>query len=155
VTLDDASLYGGANPYPKGSNSSSAAPVATDASLSDPAAWMALVGNDAALTAFVTKGLGNAASVPGLVDYYVGKVKGQPGANAAEQAGSAAYWNQKFANDPHNTGSTTTLAAMSTPTVGKAPFQPSASSLAAFTPTVITAPPTMSLASLYQPMAAV
>ena len=112
-------------------------PTATDPSLSDPSKWMALVQNDAQLTDFVTKGLGNAASVPGLVDYYKGKVKGQPGANPTEQAGSAAYWNEKFANDPNRTGGSTTLAAAVPAPVTRAPFQPSASSLAAFTPIVI------------------
>jgi hypothetical protein len=153
VTLADASLYGGGGGAAGGA--ASVAPTPTDPSLSDPSKWMALVGNDAQLTDFVTKGLGNAAAVPGLVDYYKGKVKGQPGANPTEQAGSAAYWNEKFANDPNRTGGSTTLAAV-VPTTTRAPFQPSASSLAAFTPVVIPgAQSTMTLADLYGPMGAV
>jgi hypothetical protein len=73
--------------------------------LSDPSTWMSLVGNDAMLKQWVTQGLGTkGAATPGLVDYYVGKIKGQPGANATEQAGSAAYYLQKLQNDPNVTG---------------------------------------------------
>ena len=60
--------------------------------------------------------------------------------------------NEKFASDPHNTGGSTTLSA-AVPTPLPRTFQPSASSLAAFTPVVI--PPvqsTMSLADLYRPL---
>jgi len=72
--------------------------------LSDPATWMSLVGDDAKLDAFVRQGLGPKAD-EGLVNYYKEKVRGQPGANANEQAGSANYWREKFAADPINGGS--------------------------------------------------
>lgn len=71
--------------------------------LSNPQAWMGLVGNDAQLTAFVQSGLGPNAS-PSLVNYYKTKIQGQPGANPTEQAGSAAYWLQKLKSDPSVTG---------------------------------------------------
>lgn len=71
--------------------------------LSDPNAWMSLVGNTPALTSWVQQGLGPSAS-PDLVSYYVGKIKGQPGANPTEQAGSANYWMQKLQSDPNVTG---------------------------------------------------
>ena len=80
--------------------------AASTGDLSNPSAWMALVGNDSALKAWITQGLGSAAQTPGLVDYYAKVIKGQPGANASEQAGSAAYYLQKFAADPNNTGKT-------------------------------------------------
>ena len=86
--------------------------------LSNPSAWMALVGNDTALKSWVTSGLGSGAQTPGLVDYNVGKIKGQPGANPTEQAGSANYWLQKLQSDPNvrggaaaATGPVNTLAA--------------------------------------------
>jgi hypothetical protein len=72
--------------------------------LSDPNAWMSLVGNDQALKSWVAQGLGPASQTPGLVDYYVGKIKGQPGANPTEQAGSANYWMGKLQSDPNVTG---------------------------------------------------
>src|SRR5260221_1937512 len=50
--------------------------------LSDPNAWMALVNDTPKLTQWVTSGLGAAAQAkPDLVSYYVGQIKGQPGAN--------------------------------------------------------------------------
>ncbi len=79
-------------------------PTQTLAMLSNPSAWMSLVGNDPALKSWVTAGLGSGANTPGLVDYYVGKIKGQPGANPTEQAGSANYWLQKLQNDPNVRG---------------------------------------------------
>lgn len=66
--------------------------------LSDPTAWMGLVSDPTKLSAFV-KGVAPSMD-PGLVSYYVGKIQGQPGANPAEQAGSAQYWANKIASDP-------------------------------------------------------
>jgi hypothetical protein len=71
--------------------------------LSDPNTWMSLVADTPALTSWVQQGLGPAAK-PDLVNYYVGKIKGQPGANAQEQAGSANYWLQKLRSDPELAG---------------------------------------------------
>lgn len=85
--------------------------------LSDPNAWMSLVGNDQALTQFVTQGLGSAAQKPGLVDYYKKVIKGQPGANPTEQAGSAKFYMDLFAKDPNVTGQPAASAA----TAGRAP----------------------------------
>jgi len=73
--------------------------------LSDPHAWMSLVGNQDQLRQFVSQGLGAAAQrKPDLVDYYMKKIQGQPGANAQEQAGSAQYWMDKMQQDPNVTG---------------------------------------------------
>lgn len=83
---------------PAGSTSGSSA------NLSDPAAWMSLVGNDQALSQWVAQGLGSASQKPGLVDYYVKTIKGQPGANATEQSGSAKYYQDLFAKDPNVSG---------------------------------------------------
>lgn len=97
--------------------------------LTNPSTWMSLVGNNQALSSWVTQGLGSAASKPGLVDYYVGKIKGQPGANATEQAGSAAYWLNKLKSDPNVTGAPSGTLATPTPqptgTLGSmvAPYQ--------------------------------
>ncbi len=73
--------------------------VPVGGNLSDPATWMALVNNPTGLRAWVQQGLGPNAS-PQLIDYYVSKVQGQPGANPTEQAGSAQYWMQKLQSDP-------------------------------------------------------
>jgi hypothetical protein len=70
--------------------------------LSDPNAWMGLVGNDAQLTQWVQQQ--NPGLSPDLVQYYVGKIKGQPGANPTEQAGSANYWADKLKADPTTGG---------------------------------------------------
>ncbi len=71
--------------------------------LSDPAAWMALVNDPTKLRAWVKQGLGPSAP-DSLIDYYASKVKGQPGANPGEQAGSAQYWLTKLQADPNITG---------------------------------------------------
>lgn len=92
-----------ATPTPTTSPTTSSPPPNT-ASLSDPAAWMSLVGNDSQLTSFVQQGLGPKSGDPELVNYYVGKIKEQPGANPTEQAGSAQYWLDKMAKDPKVTG---------------------------------------------------
>lgn len=117
--------------------------------LSDPNAWMSLVGNDQALTQFVAQGLGPAAQKPGLVDYYKKVIKGQPGANPTEQAGSAKYYMDLFAKDPNVTGQSAAPAA-----AGKAPVpatlgQAAMYSAAPYTPITpaLTAPPVGSLAS--------
>ncbi len=70
--------------------------------LSDPSAWMGLVGDDAKLTQWVQSQ--NPGLAPDLVQYYVGKIKGQPGANPTEQAGSANYWGGKLKSDPTTGG---------------------------------------------------
>lgn len=67
--------------------------------LNDPAAWMNLVRNPEQLRAWVQQGLGPNADAQ-LINYYVGKVQGQPGANPTEQAGSANYWLDKLRRDP-------------------------------------------------------
>jgi hypothetical protein len=80
-------------------------PQANLGNLSDPNAWMALVNDTPKLTQWVAGALGPAAQAkPDLVSYYVGKIKGQPGANPTEQAGSANYWMQKLQSDPNVTG---------------------------------------------------
>jgi len=80
-------------------------PQANIGNLSDPNAWMALVNDTPKLTQWVAGALGPAAQAkPDLVSYYVGKIKGQPGANPTEQAGSANYWMQKLQSDPNVTG---------------------------------------------------
>ena len=96
----------GTNPTPGTTTPPTAAPnpAQTIGALSNPSAWMSLVGNDTALKSWVTSGLGSGANTPGLVDYYVGKIKGQPGANPTEQAGSANYWLQKLQSDPNARG---------------------------------------------------
>lgn len=95
-TLASSQTAPAAGPMPSGQ--------APSGNLADPKAWMALVGNDQALTDFVTQGLGTAAQKPGLVDYYKKVIKGQPGANEMEQAGSAKYYQELFAKDPNVTG---------------------------------------------------
>lgn len=71
--------------------------------LTQPATWMALVGNSAQLSTWVKQYLGPNAD-PGLVQYYVQAIQKSPGANPSEQAGSAQYWQQKIAQDPSLTG---------------------------------------------------
>ena len=51
--------------------------------------------NSPAVNDWVKQGLGSTAT-PELVNYYVGKIRGQPGANPTEQAGGATYWLQKM-----------------------------------------------------------
>jgi hypothetical protein len=70
--------------------------------LSDPSAWMGLVGNQSQLTQWVQQQNPNLS--PGLVQYYASKIQGQPGANPTEQAGSANYWMQKIQSDPTTGG---------------------------------------------------
>ena len=62
-----------------------------------------MVGDTPRLTSWVQSQLGPTAK-PDLVSYYVGKIKGQPGANPTEQAGSATYWAQKIHADPSLAG---------------------------------------------------
>lgn len=127
---------------------------APSGNLTDPSAWMSLVGNDAELSKWVTQGLGSAASKPGLVDYYVGKIKGQPGANANEQAGSAAYWLQKLQSDPNGggAGSAATPAKTAGPvTLNYSPSRVGAAAGNVTTPTVgILQAPTYPYRSLSQ-----
>ena len=116
--------------------------------LSDPNAWMSLVSNTPALSSWVAQGLGPTAS-PDLVNYYVGKIKGQPGANPTEQAGSANYWMQKLQSDPNVTGRAAAPAAAGRPpvpaTLGQAGgFMPTAST--PYTPALM-APQVGSLAA--------
>lgn len=118
----------GGNPLPSTpttptstSTTPSANPVT--ANLSDPKAWMALVGNDQALSQWVQQGLGPKAD-PGLVNYYVGKIKGQPGANPTEQAGSANYWMQKLQTDPSVTGRVAPTASAAVPSTAANMFLP-------------------------------
>jgi len=103
------------------------APPANGANLSDPAAWMSLVGNTAALSDWTKAGLGPTAT-PELVDYYVSKIKGQPGIDAHEQAGGATYWLDKM-----RTGATEAPA--------RAPAPYAANAYAATPPTPAYAPP--------------
>ena len=77
--------------------------------LSDPNAWMGLVRDPKALSTWVAQGLGPAAAKPGLVDYYVGKIHEQPGANPTEQAGGAAYWLQKLQAGAGGTSATSAV----------------------------------------------
>ena len=89
-----------------------ATPQTSFGNLSDPSAWMSLVNDTPKLTQWVQQGLGAAAAAkPDLVSYYVGKIKGQPGANPQEQAGSANYWMQKLQSDPNVTGIASRAAA--------------------------------------------
>ena len=67
--------------------------------LSDPRQWDALVASPENLKSWIK------SQNPGwndqLVNYYAGVIKGQPGANDTEKAGSANYYiNQKFKQDP-------------------------------------------------------
>lgn len=68
----------------------SAGDTSSFGNLSDPNAWMNLVGDSNKLAQWVQ------ASYPGLspegVQYYVQHIQEKPGANPTEQAGSAAYW---------------------------------------------------------------
>lgn len=61
------------------------------------AGWMALVGNDQNLLAWVK------SIKPGISDgdaqYYVNAIKSRPGANQQEQAGGASYWSGRILND--------------------------------------------------------
>lgn len=68
--------------------------------LGDPSTWMNLVRNPTQLAQWVRSGLGPNASDQ-LVNYYVGKIQQQPGANLNEQAGSAGYWMDKLQRDPN------------------------------------------------------
>ncbi len=103
---------GGASPtlpasqtVPSSSLTSPAANPQTNAALSNPGAWMALVNNPTALSGWVSQNLGAVATKnPGLVNYYVQKIQQQPGANPTEQAGSANYWAQKINADPNVSG---------------------------------------------------
>jgi hypothetical protein len=66
--------------------------------LNSAQSWMGLVNDPQKLTSWIK------ANNPGwndqLVNYYAGVIKGQPGANPTEQAGSAQYYLDKFAADP-------------------------------------------------------
>lgn len=100
---------------PPGASTGTPGPSGTSAAadygnLSDPNTWMGLVGDKTKLTSWVQQGLGPKASQD-LVNYYVGKIQGQPGANPTEQAGSANYWLNKLQNDPNITGKSATAAA--------------------------------------------
>ncbi len=68
----------------------SAGDTSSFGNLSDPNAWMGLVGDSNKLSQWVQ------ASYPGLspegVQYYVQHIQEKPGATPEEQAGSAAYW---------------------------------------------------------------
>lgn len=133
--------------------SSSTAPTSTSTlpsanALGDPSTWMGLVGNTPALTDWVRQGLGPKASAD-LVNYYVGKIKGQPGANPTEQAGSANYWLQKLRSDPNVTGqsSASTLPRATMPPTSLAPFlTPSTVSGNAFAPSYA---PVIPISQLY------
>ncbi len=70
--------------------------------LQDPNTWMGLVGNPTQLSSWVKQNAPGADQ--SLVDYYTGKIQGQPGANPTEQAGSAQYWMDKLASDPKASG---------------------------------------------------
>ncbi len=107
------------------------ASASTSANLSDPSAWMSLVSNTPALSSWVQQGLGPTAS-PDLVNYYIGKIKGQPGANPTEQAGSANYWMQKLQSDPNVTGRAAAPAVASVGSYLSTPYQ------APYAPTPIT-----------------
>jgi hypothetical protein len=81
-----------AGAMPAGSQSGASA-----GNLSDPNAWMSLVGNKPALLQWVQS---QGVTDPQLAGYYTEKIQGQPGANATEQAGSANYWASKIKSDP-------------------------------------------------------
>ncbi len=105
----DPNFSGAATPPPATAGAPAAptaGPPQPTSNLADPSAWMSLVGNTPQLTQWVQSGLGPKAD-PGLVNYYVGKIKGQPGANPTEQAGSANYWMQKLKSDPSLNGGST------------------------------------------------
>lgn len=114
----------GTQTAPTSSTMPSGSTSGSSANLSDPAAWMSLVGNDSALTDWVKGNLGTQAS-PDLVNYYVGKIKGQPGANAIEQAGSANYWAQKLKADPSLGGGSGSVASAATAGPVKLNYTPS------------------------------
>lgn len=89
-----------ASPSMPGSAPASSSAPADFGNLSDPSAWMSLVRDTPRLTQWVQQVSGGKFS-PDLVNYYVGKIQQQPGANPTEQAGSAAYWtNEKILRDP-------------------------------------------------------
>lgn len=98
-------------------------PAASFGNLSDPSAWMGLVGSPSQLATWVQQQ--NPRLSPGMVQYYVGKIQGQPGANPTEQAGSATYWSQKIQSDPTTGGSSAASSASGLP---------AARTLAAYTP---------------------
>ncbi len=94
----------------------SAGDTSSFGNLSDPNAWMGLVGDSGKLAQWVQ------ASYPGLspegVQYYVQHIQEKPGANAQEQAGSAAYWQGRMpewlqqhggANDQFRSGMTNAM----------------------------------------------
>lgn len=109
-----AGATGSAPPAP-GSPSQSGGSVPSLSALSTPSSWMNLVKNPQQLSAWVQQGLGPSAN-PGLVNYYVGKIQGQPGITPAEQAGGAAYWLQKIQSGGAPTGSIAgTMAPSSAP----------------------------------------
>jgi hypothetical protein len=91
-------------------------PQTSFGNLTDPSAWMGLVGNDQQLASWVK------AQNPGLSDeltgYYVKQIKQQPGANPTEQAGSADFWAKKIKADPTTGGAAGAPGAPKTP----APF---------------------------------
>jgi hypothetical protein len=113
------------------------APPSAPGNLSDPTAWMSLVGNKPALAQWVTS---QGITDPSLVNYYVGKIQGQPGANPTEQAGSATYWSQKIKSDPSLGGGAGTVAG-----AAKTPY----SSMVAPIQTPIA--PTTAMPTPYQP----
>ena len=102
------------SPTSSASSSSSSSSVPSSSSLSNPSSWMSMVNNPSQLTAWV-KSVAPKMS-DSLVNYYVGKIQGQPGANASEQAGSANYWAQKIASDPTLTGGSSTSNGSSSST---------------------------------------
>lgn len=107
--------------------------------LANPSAWMSLVQNPTQLAQWVQSTAPGMS--PSLVNYYVGKIQGQPGANATEQAGSAQYWAQKIASDPSLGGS----AAPGSVNAAASPYN-------AMTAPTMTAPtPTTAIPVPYQP----
>lgn len=110
---------------PAGAPATASGSVPPLTALSNPSAWMSLVGNPTQLSAWVQQGLGPNAN-PSLVNYYVGKIQGQPGANPTEQAGSANYWLQKLQSDPSVTGAPPASSSASAGSVGSylTPYAP-------------------------------
>lgn len=110
---------------PAGAPATASGSVPPLTALSNPSAWMSLVGNPTQLSAWVKQGLGPSAD-PNLVNYYVGKIQGQPGANPTEQAGSANYWLQKLQSDPSVTGAPPAASMASAGSVGSylTPYAP-------------------------------
>lgn len=74
--------------------------------LTSPTNWMGMVGNTSQLDSWINSILGPSVK-PSDVNYWETAIKGKPGANATEQAGSAAYWTDRMQHPENHTESST------------------------------------------------